>query len=452
MSEQATEPLSPDFFRDMVDNLSAAVYATDAEGHLTYYNEAAAQFWGFRPELGVAQWCGSWGLYWPDGRPLPYDECPMALTLKEGRPVRGFEVVAERPDGIRVPFMPFPSPIFDISGRLIGGVNLLVDITQRKQAELNNQRLIAIIEGSDDAIISKDLNSIVTSWNRGAERIFGYSQDEMVGESITTIIPAERLDEEQTILEKLRNREKIEHYETVRRRKDGTLIDISLTVSPLIDSNGQVVGASKIARDITDQRKARDLHELLLREMRHRMKNLVATVQAIAGQTLESTSPEERSAFGARLEALAHATTLGAKSWSAPNIKVLVEEAMSPFSATFGNRLSLHGSDFISVEFMGAVSVTLALHELATNSIKHGAWAAPRGSVAIAWGEDSDGTVMLGWTESAGPADSGPLGTGFGMELLRRLAAIENGKSQFERRPDGIHFVMKVRNGRSAST
>jgi PAS domain S-box-containing protein len=325
----------------------------------------------------------------------------------------------------------------------------LVDISDRKRSELNSQRLISIVENSDDAIISKDLNGIVTSWNRGAERIFGYTEDEMVGESITMIIPQDRLEEERTILDKLRKRQKIEHYETVRRRKDGSLIDISLTVSPLIDSNDQVVGASKIARDITIQRKARDLQELLLREMRHRMKNVVATVQAIAGQTLESISPEERKAFSGRLEALAHATTLGAKSWSAPSIKVLVEQAMAPFSASFVDRLSITGPDSVTVEFMGAVSVTLALHELATNSIKHGAWAVPRGRVTIAWDEGADGTFKIGWTEIGGPLDDGTVGTGFGMELLRRLAAIENGRTQFERRPEGVHFAMRVRYGSS---
>jgi PAS domain-containing protein len=108
--ERTTDPLSPGFFREVVDQLSVATYATDADGRFAYYNEAAAQPWGFRPELDVAPWCGSWQPYWPDDRPLPYDECPMSLTLKEGRPIRGQEAIAERPDGVRVPLMPFPRP------------------------------------------------------------------------------------------------------------------------------------------------------------------------------------------------------------------------------------------------------------------------------------------------------------------------------------------------------
>jgi PAS domain S-box-containing protein len=122
-------------FRELLEALPAAVYTTDAAGRLTFYNQAAAELWGYRPELGRQEWCGSWRLFRPDGTPLPHDECPMAVALKEGRPVRDTEAIAERPDGTRVPFMPFPTPLRDGSGAVIGAVNMLVDITHRKQAE-----------------------------------------------------------------------------------------------------------------------------------------------------------------------------------------------------------------------------------------------------------------------------------------------------------------------------
>jgi PAS domain S-box-containing protein len=122
-------------FRELLDALPAAVYTTDAAGRITYYNDAAATLWGHRPPLGSGEWCGSWKLYWPDGTPLRHDECPMAVALKENRAVRGMEAVAERPDGTRVPFIPYPTPIHDETGKLIGAVNMLVDITDRKRAE-----------------------------------------------------------------------------------------------------------------------------------------------------------------------------------------------------------------------------------------------------------------------------------------------------------------------------
>jgi PAS domain S-box-containing protein len=122
-------------FRELLEALPAAVYTTDAAGRITFYNQAAVELWGCRPELGKSTWCGSWRLYWPDGTPMRHDECPMAVALKENRAVRGAEAVAERPDGTRVPFIPYPTPLRDASGNLIGAVNMLVDITDRKQAE-----------------------------------------------------------------------------------------------------------------------------------------------------------------------------------------------------------------------------------------------------------------------------------------------------------------------------
>ena len=121
--------------QEAVQALPAAIYTTDAEGRIIFYNEAAAALWGCRPELGKSEFCGSWRLYWQDGTPLPHDQCPMAMALKQRRPIRGMEAVAERPDGTRVPFIPYPTPLFDASGKLTGAVNMLVDISELRQAE-----------------------------------------------------------------------------------------------------------------------------------------------------------------------------------------------------------------------------------------------------------------------------------------------------------------------------
>ncbi|RXG90220.1 PAS domain S-box protein [Bradyrhizobium vignae] len=128
--------------QDLLAAIPAAIYTTDADGKITYYNEAAVEFSGRRPTLGSDRWCVTWKLYWPDGTPLPHDQCPMAITLKEGRAIRGKEAVAERPDGTRIPFIPFPTPIRDSTGKVIGGINMLVDVSERKQAETQQRVLV----------------------------------------------------------------------------------------------------------------------------------------------------------------------------------------------------------------------------------------------------------------------------------------------------------------------
>src|SRR5712691_13398078 len=122
-------------FSALLEALPTAIYTTDPAGRITSYNQAAVELWGCRPELGKSEWCGSWKLYWPDGRPLPHDQCPMAMALRESRPIRGMEAVAERPDGVRVPFTPYPTPLYDASGTLVGAVNMLVETNDRKRAE-----------------------------------------------------------------------------------------------------------------------------------------------------------------------------------------------------------------------------------------------------------------------------------------------------------------------------
>jgi PAS domain S-box-containing protein len=125
----------PEALSELLDALPAAIYTTDANGKIIFYNRAAAELWGCRPRLGDDQWCGSWRLFWPDGTPMPHDQCPMAVALKQKRRLHGHEAIAERPDGTRVPFMAFPTPLCDSAGAVIGAVNMLVDITERKRSE-----------------------------------------------------------------------------------------------------------------------------------------------------------------------------------------------------------------------------------------------------------------------------------------------------------------------------
>ncbi len=250
--------LSEARYRELIQALPAAVYTTDKRGRITLYNQAAVTLWGRDPEVGKDLWCGSWKIYRPDGTPLPLDHCPMAVVLREGLAVRDEEIVIERPDGTRRHVLPHPEPMMSAQGMVIGAINMLVDITDRKQAERAVAHLAAIVTSSEDAIVSQNLQGIVTSWNRAAERLFGYTAEEMIGQPVSRLIPANRHDEEPDILEQIRRGESINQYETIRLRKDGTELPVSLTVSPLTDLHGKVIGASKIVRNIAEQKRVEE--------------------------------------------------------------------------------------------------------------------------------------------------------------------------------------------------
>jgi PAS domain S-box-containing protein len=247
-------------FRRLLENLPAAAYTCDTTGLITYFNGRAVELWGREPKLNdpVDRFCGSFRLFATDGTPLSQEGCWMALALRDRRAYQGMEILIERPDGSRSTVLAHASPLFDGRGELNGAVNILVDITDRRQAELARARLAAIVESSDDAIVSKDLSGIVQSWNAAAQRLFGYTAEQAVGRHISFIIPPERLDEEDRILARLRAGERVYHFDTVRVRSDGRPVHVSLTISPVRDESGRVVGASKIARDITDRKEAEE--------------------------------------------------------------------------------------------------------------------------------------------------------------------------------------------------
>jgi two-component system, chemotaxis family, CheB/CheR fusion protein len=424
---------------ELLQNLPAPIYITDAGGRITFYNEAAVALWGCRPKLNSDQWCGSWRMYRPDGTPLPHDQCPMAVALKERRAINGQEAVAERPDGTRVPFMAFPSPLHDYAGTFVGAVNMLVDISERKQTEKIAQTLASIVASSDDAIVSKNLDGIIQTWNQGAARVFGYMAEEVIGKPITILIPASLQDEEPRIIQRILCGERIDHYETVRRRKDGSLIDISLTVSPIRDTDGRIVGASKIARDISE-RKRRERHiALLAREVDHRSKNLLALVQATVQLTQADTADELKAAISGRLQALANADTLLSQSrWEGADLHRLIAEELSPYSQEGGERTRISGPN-VMLEPMAAQSIAVAIHELTTNAVKYGALSAPTGLVRVEWRRPTDGGLVLRWEETGGPPVRQPTRRGFGTRVIDRMIRDQlRGQARFDWRQTGL--------------
>ena len=277
---------------------------------------------------------------------------------------------------------------------------------------------------SDDAILSKDTNGIITSWNRGAERLFGYSADEVIGKSVTLLIPADRHDEEPQILERIRRGERIDHYETVRLRKDGTLIDISLCVSPIKGAGGKIVGASKIARDITERRQAQARQELLTRELHHRTKNLFAVVQSVVARSFAGklSVKDAETAVKSRLRSLAEThALLVEKDWEGADLAAVVRIEMIPYP----DRVTIDGPT-VTLSAQAAQNFALAVHELATNAAKYGALSNQVGQVHISWSvlqPNGESQFSFRWQERGGPPVLPPTIKGFGAIVLEQVMA-----------------------------
>jgi PAS domain S-box-containing protein len=234
-------------------SIGDAVVATDTTGHVTYVNAVAERLLGYTQSDMMGRPLHSvFRIINEDTRQSVAN--PVDRVLAEGCIVGlANHTVLLHPNGREIPIDDSAAPIKDADGRLLGVVLVFRDITAHHQSARMAALLATLVTSSDDAIISKDFKGTITSWNQGAERLFGYTADEIVGQSIRLLIPPDRQKEEAEILTRLSSGERLEHYETVRRRKNGQLCEVSLTVSPIRDAEGRLLGASKIARDITER-------------------------------------------------------------------------------------------------------------------------------------------------------------------------------------------------------
>jgi PAS domain S-box-containing protein len=435
--------------QELLTALDAAIYTTDAEGRITFYNPAAERLWGRKPDADD-RWCGFTSICQADGQPMPLERWPIVVAVRERRSLRGPDAIGVRADGTRVPFLPFPRPLFDADGKVVGAINLLVDLAKSQEAEEQRARLAAIVASSDDAIVSKTLEGYITSWNAGAERIFGYLDHEMIGEHITKIIPPELHSEEVEILSRLSRGERIQHYETERVAKDGRRINISLTVSPVRDGAGVIIGASKVARDITERKRAEEVQRLLLNELNHRVKNTLATVDAIARQTLRRTANpgEFVTSFSGRIRSLARAhRLLTSNTFQGAPVSQLIRDQLV-LGDKVDNRISWAGPD-VTLEPQASLHMALVLHELGTNARKHGALSSPGGTVTIDWvveGGDRK-QLVLDWRETGGPKVTvrQPSG-GFGTTLIEQSLKPHGGEvaMKFEEHGVSCHIVLPL--------
>ncbi|MBC1181903.1 PAS domain S-box protein [Brevundimonas sp. WCHBH090558] len=311
--------------------------------------------------------------------------------------------------------------------------------------------LKAVIDNLDDAIVTKTLDGVIRSWNGGAERLFGFRADEIIGRPVTLLIPDDRLHEEASILARLKDGHRVERFETVRRRKDGSLVDVAVTISPVRDPDGRVVGASKLARDISEEKRAAERQSLLLREMHHRIKNLFAmTAGLVLASAKEAQSVDAlASDLSARVLALskAHALTMPDLSAAgleqpATSFKALLSALVAPHKRDGGN-VSIEGAD-LKIGAQALPMVALLLHELTTNAVKYGALSNGKGCLHIHIAPTHDSVFELVWDEAGDEIAPQGDSTGFG-SLLER-ATLKSLDASLERawRPEGLRIVFRA--------
>jgi len=322
------------------------------------------------------------------------------------------------------------------------------DVTARKRDGQHGRMLRSIVESSRDAIIGKDLDGIITTWNAGAELLFGYAAEEAVGSPITMIIPPDRQGEETEILRRVRRGDLIDHFDTVRLRKDGGLIDISLTISPILDAEGAIIGASKIACDITERKRQTDHIDFLMREMSHRFNNLLSIVQAMANQTARSSKDilDFTARLNDRIQGIAYSNQLLVQQdWRGAALDELVRGQLKLFIEADSNGLEIDGPP-VTLNAAAVESIGLALHELATNASKHGALSKHGGKVRVSWelfNGKTEPCFRLVWQESGGPQVKAPSRKGFGSIVLEQMTRKTlEGESEAEFAPDGLRWTL----------
>lgn len=290
--------------------------------------------------------------------------------------------------------------------------------------------LAAIVDSSDDAIFSTDLDGIITSWNASTTRMFGYQADEMLNQSILKLIPPERLGDETHILGLIRKGERIRHYSTVRRCKDGRLLNVSLTLSPIFDDQRQIIGVSRIARDITEWKILQETQMMLLREINHRSKNLLAVADAIVRQIAKTTPAKYLSSrITSRFVALAvNQDLLIERGWRGAELMQIVHAQLAPIVEDFGARVAIEGPSILLKPAV-AQAMALTLFELGTNALKYGALSVSEGKLAISWtiaenlANPGARDFKLTWRESGGPKVSRPRRKGFGHTIIENMIA-----------------------------
>ncbi|MGB8128713.1 MAG: PAS domain S-box protein [Candidatus Angelobacter sp.] len=358
----------------IIESSEDAIASKDLNGIITSWNKSAERLFGWTEEEIVGQ-----PVLLIIPKELHHDEPKILAKIRAGERIEHFQTVRVHKNGRRIDVSLTVSPIKDGKGNTIGAAKIVRDISRQKKLEEAALRLAAIVESSDDAIASKDLNGIITSWNRSAEKLFGYTADEIIGKSVTLIIPPELHHDEDMILSKIRRGEKIDHFETIRVHKNGEKVEVSLTISPIKDENGQVIGAAKIVRNITEtnkiERALRTTEKLaaagrMAATVAHEINNPLEAVTNLVYLAKRDLSNNDRVASylelaGRELDRVAHITrqTLGFYRDTSSPIRLNITQTLEDLLLLYEKRLESRNIKLVR-QFEKGVEITALAGEI----------------------------------------------------------------------------------------
>jgi PAS domain S-box-containing protein len=434
-TQQAFSPVEQDpaLLAAIVASSTDAILSNNSAGTIMTWNAAAEAMFGY----SVSEILGQSVFQLIPDHAID-GEREILTKASAGQTVNHYETSRIRKDGREIDVSVTVSPIWDQAGRIVGASAIMRDIAACSHRTGAEALLAAIVTSSRDAIISKSLDGMITTWNAAAEKLLGFTDVEMIGSSIRRLIPDERQGEEDVILAKIAAGQRVEDLETVRICKDGRHLPVRITVSPVHSPDGSVSGASKIMRDITAELESREHVALLMREIDHRSKNALAVVQAIARQTVAATPDGFRDRFCQRIDALvANQDVLMAEKWKSADLTYLVRAQLAHFRDLLDERIVISGPS-VQLVPAAAQAIGMALHELATNAGKYGALSNDSGTIHITWKLNSEEFSMI-WQEEGGPVVVPPTRSGFGSKVITQMMEMGvNGEVGLKYRPKGV--------------
>jgi PAS domain S-box-containing protein len=460
-------------FAEIVDSAQDAILTETLDGTILSWNQGAQNLYGYTREDVIGK---KITMLSPPDTP---DEIPGILArLARGETIRHFETKRQRKDGTIIDVSLSISPVLDSNGEVIGVSAIARDITEEKRLLEARHFLASIVDSSDDAILSKDMNGIVLSWNKGAENLYGYTAEEVIGKHVSMLTRRERVDEIESIMETLKRGERIDHYETVRVKKDGTLMDVSLTISPVLDSSGRVIAASAIARDITFRKRIEaervELLEqisqslvqknILLQEVHHRVKNnlqVVASLLELRSRAIQN--PESAiAAFHESIDRIRAMSLIHERLYGAPNLqdvnfliylRTLAKQLLESYGST--DRVQVHvGGDSCTFELNQAISLGLIFNELISNCLKYAFSKKENGRIDIELKKNGETIKMTLSDNGIGFPDLRTFESSesFGFRIVKLLVRQIKGQIRQLERTEGAAFEIEIPASREDSS